>query len=74
MMVYCRDRSLALPRKKGRYIKRKPPVKGYSDRRERYVPEQQQFPSVFMRRSAGGKWLSKDDDDANSILEALING
>lgn len=75
MMVYCKDRSTRLPRRKGRYIKRKPPL---ADGRNRTVtpfrPVINNAPSVLERRCEGGKWRSKEDDEAMALLDSIING
>lgn len=78
MLVYCRDRSMKLPRKKGRYIKRKAPqTQRFAEPLE--VPrgayraeDYRSLPSVLERRCNKGRWHNRDDDHANAILDSLI--
>ncbi len=88
MMVYCRDRSQPLPRRKARCIKRKPKVTGkqpsdgyvcsaYRNQsgHQRYeVSSHKDIPSRFELRSVGDTWQERDEYEANSILDGLING
>lgn len=73
MIIYCRDRSIPLPRK----------------RKQRFTPKQRSTvipyraedhrakPSVFERRCSNGVWVSRDRDadeqEAARILEELCS-
>ncbi len=79
MMVYANNRSTKLPRAKSKFIKRKPPVAPKNITPQVYRPsDNSQFPSVFMRRCAGGVFRTlqqdRDDEAANSLLDSMING
>lgn len=76
MMVYCRDRSMKLPRKPGRFIKRKPPkATGKNRLPEPFRPVINNLPSVLERRCDSGQWKSAEEDsDWYRMLEEWANG
>jgi hypothetical protein len=59
MMVYCKDRSRRLPRRKKRDFtpKKESTVRPY------YAPCHRELPSVLERRASRGQWLTKKQDD-----------
>lgn len=68
MMVYCSDRSMKLPRRKPRMIKRKPPIaKVRSSMPQPYRPAINNIPSAMERKMDEAIELA-------TILEEWVNG
>lgn len=74
MMVYCRNRSMRLPRKHRALKNTASPVIKPAP----YRPEQGVINSVMERRCADGKWLTKEEDwekqEADALLDSIIYG
>jgi len=72
MMVYCRDRSKHLPRKRKHSFVPKPSTVINSYR----ANDHKDKPSVFERRCASGVWVSKqrdeDEQEAARILAEML--
>ena len=74
MIVHCRDRSMPLPRKKGKYIKRKPPaVINNLPKQPSYRSDEAQprYVSVLERRCNREEWEDREGDEALAWLEDL---
>lgn len=77
MLVYVKDRSMRAKRRKGRYIKRKPPevVKYGHQHKEPYrASDHRDLPSHLDKRCRNNLWLSVSEMEAQMILDRIING
>lgn len=69
MMVYCKDRSTKLPRKRKRQFVLK---NNDSTVTPYYAPCHRELPSVLERRVSRGRWLTKKQDDDEQAAARIL--
>lgn len=72
MMVYCRDRSRKLPRKKKRSFHASVITRELVAPFR--APDHREITSQLEKRCESGVWLEREELEANDMLDAMIYG